>query len=527
MEHTSPDNGICGCKAEFRFACYEPASYWENLEQYCILHLPSENKEVEFKEEFKEALRNKLNQKNFDFRGTVFPGYTDDFKDVDFDAEYVRFDEAVFCGDVDFRNAQFSGALTSFKGAKLKKGANFSIVKFSSTEGTDFSEAEFCSPEAEFCSVTFGGAEFGGWWQMFDKAQFHGEKTSFLAVEFSSTMGTSFRATEFSAKRTDFSRAKFSGTPETVFIGAQFDSSKETTFREAQFSGLRTDFSDARFSGECTDFSRAQFSSTAETEFKDVQFSAEETSFSQATFKEKVAFVGKKKTVFDTRSWVWFEHARIDKPELLTFNTVLLRPGWFVNTDVRKVDFTDVKWHGVTDAPEGNLKKEIEALENHGVGSPYTRLAQACQRIAANAEENHNYLHASEFNYWAMDARRKRQRASAFAPWRLIWWYWALSGYGERTWRSATWLLAILVGFALLYLLVGQVQGFPEPLDNVQSLPHAVAYSLGVMSRQVDKLPSDASILLQYLVFIEGILGPLQVALFALALRRKFTRGKG
>jgi len=55
----------------------------------------------------------------------------------------------------------------------------------------------------------------------------------------------------------------------------------------------------------------------------------------------------------------------------------------------------------------------------------------------------------------------------------------------------------------------------------------AVVYSLGVMSRQAERLSGSESTLLQSLVFVEGILGPLQVALFALALRRRFMRGKG
>jgi uncharacterized protein YlaI len=167
------------------------------------------------------------------------------------------------------------------------------------------------------------------------------------------------------------------------------------------------------------------------------------------------------------------------------------------------------------------LDVEIDALTTAArdlkTNKAHTLLAQACQRLAANAEENRDHAHASGFNYWAMDAQRKAKRASDFAPWRLLWWYWALSGYGERTWRSAIWLVGILFGFAVLYMLVGHVQSFPN----------AVAYSLGVMSRQAGKLPDGSPTLLQYVVFIEGILGPLQVALFALALRRRFMRGKG
>ena len=229
--------------------------------------------------------------------------------------------------------------------------------------------------------------------------------------------------------------------------------------------------------------------------------------------------------------------------------------------DVRKVDFTDVRWHGIRDAKEfrntrhifkervkntiealkdrrlrqawqklttNALIEEIEALEKHEVISPYTLLAQACQRLAANAEENRNHLHASEFNYWAMDAQRKLQQASVFAPWRLIWWYWALSGYGERTWRSAMWLVGILVGFALLYLLVGHVEVEElSPSGIWQAFSQGIVYSLGVMSRQAERLTGSESTLLRSLVFIEGILGPLQIALFALALRRRFMRGKG
>ena len=60
----------------------------------------------------------------------------------------------------------------------------------------------------------------------------------------------------------------------------------------------------------------------------------------------------KENTMFVARSWVWFERCRIDKPELLTFNTVPLRPGWFINTDVRKVDFTDVIWYKLLYKPK-------------------------------------------------------------------------------------------------------------------------------------------------------------------------------
>jgi uncharacterized protein YjbI with pentapeptide repeats len=281
-------------------------------------------------------------------------------------------------------------------------------VKFG-REDFDFRGAFFPSRTARF-----GGHEFVS--ASFHEATFSGE-TDFSNAKFSGER-TSFHRAKFSGERTSFRRAKFSGEG-ISFSQAQF-SSAVTDFSLARFSGRWTSFTYARFSGERTSFSQAQFSST-ETSFRYARFSGAETNFSRATFEEKVAFLGKEKNMmFDAPSWVRFEHCRIDKPELLTFNTVLLRPGWFVNVDVRKVDFTDVKWHGLTDGPKGDLKEEIEALVGHGVDRPYTLLAQACQRLAANAEENRNHAHASEFNYWAMDAQRREQWVSGFAPWRLI-----------------------------------------------------------------------------------------------------------
>jgi hypothetical protein len=126
-----------------------------------------------------------------------------------------------------------------------------------------------------------------------------------------------------------------------------------------------------------------------------------------------------------------------------------------------------------------------------------------------------------------MDAQRKAKRGSAFAPWRLIWWYWALSGYGERTWRSGLWLIGILLGFAVLYILIGYIPLQEFSLSGIWHVSsEATVYSLEVMSRQAEKLTCECAGL-RALVAAEGILGPLQVALFALALRRRFMRGKG
>ena len=204
---------------------------------------------------------------------------------------------------------------------------------------------------------------------------------------------------------------------------------------------------------------------------------------------------------------------RIEKPELLTFNTVLLHPGWFINADVRKVDFTDVKWYGMPGGPQGTIEAEVKALAEREVESPYTLLSQACRRLSANAEENREYPLANEFYYWSMNALRKEGWRSLGAIGTL---YWAMSGYGVRATRAFLVLVGICAAFAALYMVFG-----PPKLED---LGQALVYSLGAVARlNPEPRPTEPSVF-QFLVIVEGLLGPLQIALLALAVRRKVMR---
>jgi hypothetical protein len=247
--------------------------------------------------------------------------------------------------------------------------------------------------------------------------------------------------------------------------------------------------------------------------------------FSGVTFSEKVTFWGTQANrVFGPGAWAKFDRPRIEKPELLTFNTVLLHPGWFINADVRKVDFTDVKWYGMLGEPKGTLDEELSTLEEHNVEARHTLLAQACRRLSANAEENREYPLANEFHYWSMDALRKQGWRSLGLIGSL---YWALSGYGVRARRALAVLLAIVVVFAVLYMLLGpnalQVSSASNPVQALEYAGQAVVYSLSTVAR-LNPEPKPDPGLFQFLVTIEGILGPLQIALLALAIRRKVMR---
>jgi hypothetical protein len=234
---------------------------------------------------------------------------------------------------------------------------------------------------------------------------------------------------------------------------------------------------------------------------------------------EKVDFRGTTvNLVFGSQAWAWFDHAQIDKPELLTFNTVALHPSWFINADVRKVNFTDVKWYGMPGGLNGKIEDEINALKGEQVESPHTLLSQACRMLSTNAEENREYPLANEFHYWSMDALRMEPRPRSFGFIPTL--YWALSGYGVRAIRAFWVLLGIWAAFTILYILVP-----PSPFSgfSVSHFGEAVVYSLGAMAR-LNPEPRPGPGLFQFLVTIEGLLGPLQIGLLLLAIRRQVMR---
>jgi hypothetical protein len=195
---------------------------------------------------------------------------------------------------------------------------------------------------------------------------------------------------------------------------------------------------------------------------------------------------------------------------------VSLHPGWFINADVRKVNFTDVEWYGILGA-KGTLDRELSALEEHleedKVEARHTLLAQACRRLLTNAEENREYPLANEFHYWSMDALRKKGWRSLGLVGTL---YWGLSGYGVRAARAFLVLVGICAAFAALYMIFG-----PPKLED---LGQALVYSLGAVARlNPEPRPTEPGVF-QFLVIVEGLLGPLQIALLALAIRRKVMR---
>lgn len=181
-----------------------------------------------------------------------------------------------------------------------------------------------------------------------------------------------------------------------------------------------------------------------------------------------------------------------------------------------------MQWYGLLGGPEEKLEDEIDALRERGVGSPHSLLAKACRQLYVNFEEKRDYPTASELHYWSMEALRKGKLLDLIGTL-----YGALSGYGERP-RRAFWVLVAMWGaFAVFYMLVGPSQLNVFPISDfwkfIEHAGQALVYSLGAIAR-LNPNPRPVSGLFQLLVSIEGILGPLQIALLVLAVRRKVMR---
>jgi uncharacterized protein YjbI with pentapeptide repeats len=472
-------DSVWSCKEEFGSACKGlPADKELEGKLYCVLHFPSVNKDLGM---FEEAVKKKLSEKDFNFRSVYFPREAD-FLRTSFE-KTADFSSATFNKGADFRKAIFEEEVT-FTQATFGKEVTF-------RQGGPFSGATF-KGEADFSAATF-------------------ERTAgFSSATFNKR--ADFRSATFE-KRADFRRATFEGWAhyseatfgeETDFFDATFK--KRAFFTDAAFK-KRADFSGATFEGAAA-LSRATFESRAD--------------FLAATFKEGAMFWSLQ---LSPQAFLRFRTAIIEKPERVSFHTTPLRPSYFVDVDAQKFDFSDVQWFSAHNGGELKLEDEIKALEDawDDINPPSSlrKLQKSCRQLMNNAEENRDYSTANQFHYWSMELLRKEslRRLGLVGTF-----YWLLSGYGERPRRAFLVLVGMGTLFAIFYVMVA---------GSIEHVGEAFLYSLAAMVRltgvpamaPLTKLlqPSEPG-LFQFLVTAEGILGPLQIALLALAIRRQVMR---
>lgn len=257
-------------------------------------------------------------------------------------------------------------------------------------------------------------------------------------------------------------------------------------------------------------------------------------SFSHAAFGEHVYFLGsnfKGPAIFRGRGVVKKRNANSQTedsflfkgdvnfavvdfkvPEEVIFERVNLSQAYFRETHLDKVRFIEVKWD------ERNGRRSVQN-ERNVKKEDYGLLAHLYRQLKKNYEEARDYPTAGDFHYGEMEMTRRMHWARGeFFNWFLTKAYKVLSGYGENIKKALIWTGVILLAPALIYYWFGATVDESSTLGFIDSLVR----SLGYMTFRISQTPNE--IWAKALMIGQAILGPIQLALVALALRRKFRR---
>jgi hypothetical protein len=268
-----------------------------------------------------------------------------------------------------------------------------------------------------------------------------------------------------------FYEAKFFG--DANFVGAKF--SRDAYFWEAEFSG-DADFSGAEFQ-QRADFSKVQ---TAE----------------DAT--------------------VNFQRVRLLKPQQVLFHHLDLSRWSFLDTDLRRIDFDDVPWGTIRRL----LSRRTALFDELNVSNQKDELAKVerlYRHLKQNYESQRNYGRAGDFYYGEMEMKRRQLNPLGQIP---FWIYRILSGYGESYPRALFWLIVMWLLFAVLFTVVG----YTDEWGNHADLWRSLIYSAQSMTLFHEPKITFDNTLGQAVELVASVLGVIQIALFGLALQRRFKR---
>jgi len=253
---------------------------------------------------------------------------------------------------------------------------------------------------------------------------------------------------------------------------------------------------------------------------------------------EETNGIGKPEDNFLFKGDVNFAAVTFKAPVDVIFERVDLSQAYFRETHLDRVRFIDVKWDEIDGRRalhnERNLKKE-----------DYGLLAQLYRQLKKNYEEERDYPGAGDFHYGEMEMTRKQyRRAEKWYDWlftlepqdegkskKFRWnpnWFNLLlttvykhfSGYGEKPGLAFVWIGVILIVPALVYFIEKLVVTPNSGL--VSSFAESLTESLAYMTVRLAQKPFSAWG--KVFKLLQAILGPFQIALVALALRRKFRR---
>jgi hypothetical protein len=294
---------------------------------------------------------------------------------------------------------------------------------------------------------------------------------------------------------------------------------QECFFEEAKFS-KDAYFTGAEFSGDAV-FWRANFSENAYfwgvkffeyATFEEAEFSGN-THFEGAEFRQRADF-SRVETAKDAT--VNFQRIRLLKPQQVFFHHVDLSRWSFLDTDLRRIDFDDVTWGTIRRL----LSRRTALFDELNVSNQKDELAKVerlYRHLKQNYESQRDYGRAGDFYYGEMEMKRRQLNPLGQIP---FWIYRILSGYGESYPRALFWLVVMWLLFAVLFTVVG----YTDEWGNHADLWRSLIYSAQSMTLFHEPNITFDSAWGKAIKLVASVLGVIQIALFGLALQRRFKR---
>ncbi|MHB8067856.1 MAG: pentapeptide repeat-containing protein [Desulfobaccales bacterium] len=334
-----------------------------------------------------------------------------------------------------------------------------------------------------------------------------------------------FREVYFPAP-VSFSRQKFKKFAN--FHGAKFAGWAD--FREAEFVE-GADFSHAGFA-QAALFEKARFA--GQVLFKNMEITGE-ADFRDASFDGLAIFQG----INEPREMTgrlpliaYFQYLAFGPWGRLQFQDLSLALASFLGTDMRRMEFHNVRWY----AYQGRQAIYDEILLRIKEGPHVLSLARREQgldyeRLCARVGELYRYLkldyeqegdlkQAGDFHYGEMEMHRQ---ASFWRRWFPLSWYnlyLVLSGYGERPLRALGCLVGLVAGVAGLL----QWMGLQTADGRLAGFSEAVIYLLELTSLTRPEWPQPITTAGHFLSSLSHFLILGQAAMFLLAIRNRLGR---
>ncbi len=485
-------------------------------DKYCIFHSKDiERKKDAMFEELKYYIDNTETDRfnnYFDFNGFVFNSFP--------------YNKYTFKKPVDFRNAVFKEKV-DFSEFTFNKKVDFSHCFFEKAESDNKNEIPLSDVVYYFRETTFNDdaifmqTYFGGKVR-FDHAKFYG-KTDFR--QSCCQKHAAFVMCEFHGDA-DFSSRVFLGN--ALFSDNQF--LNNVSFDNASFENVEFEY-------DCG-LVRNKFYKNAS--FYNTKF-MDKVSFNSSIFYESCHFVGsrgeKDNLVFSCcKKPNDLSDIVFAQPEKVIFNLVDLSNCIFDNTNLTKVNLTNIKWKERDDrnciysTDETKKKSKKSKKLKKSAKSKQTEQYYLWERTSQQLKYSYNLVRedelAGDFHYWELYFRKKRLlsrgKITDYFYWSMIVLYDKLFAFGESFIRPAAVFLFVLFLFTIGYCIWGECCGVTSKGHQVDmDLWKAITMSLKGSFRDKIRINSGA---FELVSIVNTIVNIVFTALIVMAVRRKLKR---